>query len=334
MKAKNIDKHIRAKVDDWLSSIEDKALVNLLRPNIIVTGGSIVSLLTDEPVHDYDIYFQTKEAAFAAACHYVQQFVKGLKEHDARKVIYIADQNKRKLFDPYSGKVEPLNDVTRLMIVVKSAGVERESGAENYQYFETMPDQLGESYVENVFATTENAGALIDQADIEETYEELQEEALAAKGKYRPVFLTTNAITLSNKVQLVIRFFGSPSEIHENYDYVHCTNYWTNVSLVLKQEALEAILAKELRYIGSLYPICSIIRMRKFLKRGWYINAGQILKMAYQISKLDLDNISVLEDQLIGVDTAYFVQLIARLKNRTQGNIDQAYLIKIIEELF
>ena len=41
--------------------------------------------------------------------------------------------------------------------------------------------------------------------------------------KYRPRYFSTNAISLSDKIQLVIRFYGSVEEIHTNYDFVHCT---------------------------------------------------------------------------------------------------------------
>ncbi|HXJ41375.1 MAG TPA: hypothetical protein VNH18_18985, partial [Bryobacteraceae bacterium] len=59
-----------------------------------------------------------------------------------------------------------------------------------------------------------------------------------------------------------------------------------------------------------------LFRLRKFIKRGWSINAGQILKIAFQVSELDLNNLEVLEDQLTGVDVAYFVQLITKLKEK------------------
>ena len=55
-----------------------------------------------------------------------------------------------------------------------------------------------------------------------------------------------------------------PAKIHENYDYIHCMNYWTyETGLVLRGDALESILTKQLAYKGSLYPLCSIFRARK-----------------------------------------------------------------------
>ena len=74
--------------------------------------------------------------------------------------------------------------------------------------------------------------------------------------------------------------------------------------------------------------------MRKFVQRGWQINAGQILKMAMQISELNLKDLKVLEDQLTGVDTAYFVQLIERLKEKDPEKVDSAYLIEIVDRIF
>lgn len=156
------------------------------------------------------------------------------------------------------------------------------------------------------------------------------------KPPYRPVFMSTNAITLSHRVQIVIRFYGEPDAIHENYDYVHCTNYWTSWdgALVLRQPALESLLSKELRYVGSKYPVCSVIRLRKFIKRGWTINAGQILKAVMQISELDLTDPKVLEDQLTGVDSAYFMELMTKLREKDPEKVNAAYLVEIIDRMF
>lgn len=160
------------------------------------------------------------------------------------------------------------------------------------------------------------------------------------KDKYRPVFLSQNAITLSDRIQLVVRFYGDADEIHKNYDFVHCTNYWTSKDrkLVLRPEATQAILCKELTYVGSKYPLCSVIRTRKFVRRGWIINAGQYLKMMFQLSLLDLSDIAVLEDQLTGVDSAYFSSLIEGLRTKQENDsafkIGYEYVAKIVDKIF
>jgi len=141
---------------------------------------------------------------------------------------------------------------------------------------------------------------------------------------------------LSGRIQIINRFYGEPDAIHENYDYVHCTNYWKSWDgkLVLRQAALESLLSRELRYVGSKYPVCSVIRLRKFIKRGWVINAGQILKMMMQITDLDLHDPLILQDQLTGVDSAYFCQLMTALKEKDPARVETEYLVEIIDRMF
>jgi len=157
---------------------------------------------------------------------------------------------------------------------------------------------------------------------------------------YQPVFLSENAITLSAGIQIVLRFYGEPERIHSTYDFVHCMNYWRSrdSKLVLTLDALESLLAKRLVYKGSKYPICSMIRARKFIKRGWSINAGQLLKMAFQISELDLKDVDTLSDQLIGIDTLHFQALIAKMKSSVAGKqkkeLSNVCLDAYIDEIF
>lgn len=313
MKAKTIRKLLRQAVDGWLDTIEDGAVKALAEKNTIVTGGCIASMLLGERVNDFDLYFKNKETTAAVAKYYVQRFERK-NQHGIAVPIMVDDEG------------------DRVRIVVKSAGVASADGAEKpYEYFEGRADGEAGEYLGEVMS---------DPGEIQDAYEETEASALDAaddgKPKHRPVFMSTNAITLSHRIQIVVRFYGEPDEIHKNYDFVHCTNYWTSWdgALTLRQPALEALLARELRYVGSLYPVCSVIRLRKFIKRGWTVNAGQILKMMMQVSALDLTDLKVLEDQLTGVDAAYFVELIGKLKAKNPEKVETAYLVEIIERMF
>jgi hypothetical protein len=313
MKAKTIKAVLRKKIDEWLESIEDEAVRALVKKNTIVTGGCIASMLLQEQVNDFDVYFRDHATVIAAANYYAARFIpktnKGI-------VCAISVQD-------IDGRVK---------LIVKSAGIASESGTDKpYQYFESRPAESASGYVGEVMQ---------DPGDIQDTYEATETAAQATeddgKPKYRPVFMSTNAITLSHRVQIILRFYGEPDAIHENYDFVHCTNYWSSWDneLILRQPALESLLARELRYVGSKYPICSLIRIRKFIKRNWTINAGQVLKMAFQVSELDLNDINVLEDQLTGVDVAYFAQLIEKIREKDPEKVNAAYLIEIIDRMF
>lgn len=152
---------------------------------------------------------------------------------------------------------------------------------------------------------------------------------------YTPIYISPNAISLSHDVQIIIRFWGNPEEIHKNYDFVHATNYWTHDNgLVTNKRALESLLTKQLYYQGSLYPVTSIIRIQKFTKRKWRISAGETLKIVFQCSKLNLEDPDVLEEQLIGVDIAYFSELINALRGVGKEKMTEPYIFSIIDRIF
>lgn len=318
MDKRTICKVLNAKHQDFLKSIKDEKVRELVAKNSLITGGSIVSMLLNVPVSDFDYYFTNKETCIAVAKYYIKQFNKA---HRDKKYL-----TSTKLVRPY---VDIDNETGRVKIVVPSAGITSEAETNDYQFFEQLPNEIGENFVDRVTKVVSEADDLSMQP--------LEDKE---KDKYRVIFMSSNAITLSNRVQLVIRFYGEAEEIHKNFDFVHCQNYWIakDNKLVLNQAALESILAKRLYYIGSLYPICSVIRTRKFIERGWRINAGQYLKMCFQVSQLDLENIDVLSEQLVGVDSSYFLQVIEWCKKKQTEDKDfkitVPYLCSVIDKIF
>lgn len=149
------------------------------------------------------------------------------------------------------------------------------------------------------------------------------------------MYFSPNAISLSNDLQIVVRFNGDNEKIHKTFDFVHATNYYTfKNGLVTNKSALESLITKQLRYQGSMYPLTSIIRMKKFILRGWNISAGEILKIMFQISELDLKDMNVLEEQLIGVDVAYFSSLVQILRGVDSEKLSSSYINKIIDKVF
>ena len=297
MNSKNIKRHLGNKLRDWVDSIEDENVKAVVKENTIITGGALVSLLTGEPVHDYDVYFRTKESCLAVANYYVRKWN---EMHPDKSVSVRVDET--------TGKID---------CFVSSKGIADE-------------DEVKNSSVSYNFASTE-----------EEIEEALAEEQDSESGeKYRPRFITSNAITLSHKVQIVIRFYGEVEEIHKNYDFAHCTCAWSswNNEVFLPPKALECIINKELYYVGSKYPLCSIIRTRKYIERGYHINAGQYVKMCMQLNELDLTDVKVLEDQLTGVDTTYFQMMVDALRKHMQETgeekVDATYAMQLINKLF
>jgi len=299
MQAKTIRKNIEKKITEWLDSIEDKGLSEKLKNNLLVSGGSIASMFLNEKVNDYDVYIKDMDILKQLVIYYVKPFTKDPLDSDSE--IFVMDGRKKSTYmEEYGGEFD--SDDNSYTVSIRNL----------------KEDQI------KIHLNVDKGGKSVNKEASEED-----------KLKYIPVFFSPNAISLSNGIQIVIRFHGDSTAIHKSFDFIHATNYFTfEEGLVTNKEALESLLTKQLKYQGSLYPLTSIIRTRKFIKRGWNITAGELLKIMFQIGELDLKQPDVLEEQLIGVDVAYFGTLIEILRGVDPAKFNSGYLNTIIDTVF
>lgn len=311
MQEKTIKAVFTKKFNDWVSSITDDGVQKAVKDNSIISGGAITSLLLNEKPNDYDIYFRNKETLLKVCHYYADKF-------NANHPFMQNNFGKRIECTVLDCATIPENaSNARVKMMIKSDGV-----------YGTLPanDRSEEGAVINMVTVLDNVAS----DEVEKTVHD----------KYNPVYITTNAITLSNSIQLIVRFYGEPDIIHSNYDYEHTKACWCswNNALIISKSVYECVLNKTLKYTGSLYPICSAFRMRKFISRGWTISAGQILKMAFHINQLNLNDIDILEDQLIGVDSAYFNMLIVQIRKQQAEDAEfkwnASYIISIVDKIF
>lgn len=316
MKTKTIGQLCRRAMEGWVASLPQE-LQQPVTDDLILTGGSIASLFLGEPVNDWDVYFRSRATAKAVAEHYVGLFA--------------ASPPPTLEGNPLLQSVKVIDHGDRVAVMVKSAGVLSASSGEGvYQYFEALSDSAPEQ-------TEEYVQVIFGGADGRTGY--------AADKDYWPAIITGNAITLLRQnrkltpVQLILRFTGDPAEIHKNFDWAHATNYWTfQGGLVTRADALECLLSRELRYVGSQYPLAALLRAFKFVQRGFTRpHAGHLLVLALQLAKLDWDDPRVWEEQLTGVDFAYFREIIARIRTllkegKGMQEIISTYLAQIVEE--
>ena len=210
MKAKNVNSVISKKFNEFLESIEDVSVKEEVKNNSIITGGCIASLLLNEQVNDFDIYFTNKKTVLAVANYYVSLFNKnnpseGTQLHNDGYVLDGANLEEIKKNGNQFGGVEMISNMTsdRVKICFHSRG-------------HAVEDNINIEDEENSIDYVVNNYSKEDKKDKKD------------KKPYRPIFMSSNAITLANDIQLCIRFYGNAEKIHENFDYVHCTNYWTS----------------------------------------------------------------------------------------------------------
>lgn len=302
MQVKTIQKNIQTKLEEWLKTITDEELAKNVKENLLVSGGSITSMLLNEPVNDYDIYLMDIDVCKRLAKYYTQTF---------QDVVIFDGREKQKLVDKYNEENDTIDG---------KLPIDRNNS------FAISLRNLKDDQIKLYFNGA-NGGMKVNDG--------IDEDKL----NYTPLYFSPNAISLSHNLQIVLRFWGTAEQIHKTFDYIHATNYFTfKEGLVRNLEAVESILTKQLKYQGSYYPVTSIIRAKKFIKRGFNIGAGELLKIMFQISQLDLTNPDVLEEQLIGVDVAYFDLIITALRNKMDSDKDfklsAEYFNKLIDRVF
>lgn len=297
MQVKTIQKVITNKLNTWLATITDPNIRKDVRDSLLVSGGCISSMFQNIPINDFDIYIQNIDVLKRLATYYCPGGVL-----DGR------------LKDTYIQKAYP------------------DYKPENPFWRDTDEPYAPEALVRLLTLKPDQIKLDVVSHGVKYT---LLKDSNGDNVKYQVAFTSQNAISLTDDIQIVTRFSGTPEEIHKNFDFVHATNYFTfKDGLVTNKEALTCILTKSLKYQGSLYPLTSIIRMKKFVLRGWTINAGEMLKIMFQISELNLRDIVSLEEQLIGVDIAYFATLIEILRGVDPDKMTHSYLAELIDKVF
>ena len=130
-----------------------------------------------------------------------------------------------------------------------------------------------------------------------------------------PVQESPNAITYKRtsgknkyEVQLITRFSGTPRQILDTFDFTivqGCYDFSTQ-SFVLDDKFLPDIAARVLRYTSSShYPICALIRTKKYQDRGYHFTNSCRLAISFAINRLDLTTYKNLKEQLLGIDTTF-----------------------------
>lgn len=186
MKAKQIEKLLTGVMKNFLDSIKENKIKDILKSTSFITGGCIPSMLIDEFVNDYDIYLHNEEDA-----------------------------------------------------------------------------QLVKDYFQNKHTHNKD-------------------------DKFHVKLITDNAINLSDKIQVITKFTGTPYKVVENFDWKHIKSYYdcNTEKLFLTSDVYQLVCEKELVYTGSNYPLSSLMRLKKYIKKGWNVSNITILHIALDIIKV------------------------------------------------
>jgi len=99
MKAKQIEKLLIGVMNNFLESITDEEVKKIIKENSFITGGCIPSMLMDEWVNDYDIYFYQDEDAHIVRSYFKRQESKPKTDTKGKFHVKLITENSINLSD-------------------------------------------------------------------------------------------------------------------------------------------------------------------------------------------------------------------------------------------
>lgn len=113
------------------------------------------------------------------------------------------------------------------------------------------------------------------------------------------------------RIQLIKAITGDPLTVIKSFDFTVCQAAWSLSSgFVFCTDFFQHLAQRRLVFnISAEYPICSLYRARKFIKRGFHFSGIEAIKIGLTIQNLDLNNYGDLRKQLMGIDTMFLKDL-------------------------
>lgn len=127
----------------------------------------------------------------------------------------------------------------------------------------------------------------------------------------------------------------SPEDILGKFDWTVCMGAFDfkNHEFILYNKFLADLAMRRLIFnCNTDYPICSLHRLTKYEKKGFHIQAGEIVKLSLCIAKLKMNSYADLKDQLMGIDTLIFEELTTDLIDN-HGSETPIDYNKVMEEI-
>lgn len=123
--------------------------------------------------------------------------------------------------------------------------------------------------------------------------------------------------------QLIVmpELFGDAATIFNYYDFTVCmaayqfTDNGQGDGFVFGDDFFKHIGQRRLVFhTGTKFPICSMLRVMKYIKKGFFITGMEILKIGLSVHSLKMETYADLRRQLQGIDTAFLADLTWQMK--------------------
>lgn len=128
----------------------------------------------------------------------------------------------------------------------------------------------------------------------------------------------------NQKVQAIKKagYLSLPMDVLlDKFDFTVCQAAFFRDQFYFGEDFLLDNAARRIVYTGSEFPISSLVRVNKYLRKGYTISSEQLVKISMSIHSLKIESAEALKSQLMGIDILY-------LRDKLNGITDEAIGIK------
>lgn len=118
--------------------------------------------------------------------------------------------------------------------------------------------------------------------------------------------------------QLICAEFGEPSDVIRKFDFTCCMGAFDPVFKAFTLDDLFLKHCAQRRLVfnaNAAFPICSLWRAVKFIRRDWKLSGIEAIKLALAVNNLKLNDRKELKRQLMGIDTLFLKELTDALES-------------------
>jgi len=136
------------------------------------------------------------------------------------------------------------------------------------------------------------------------------------------------------KIQLIRKVHDIPSELIKKFDFtISMAAITSSFEIITDNRFLIDLAAKNLVYNPNAdYPIASLYRLQKFIKRGYTIKAASLVMLALKANSIPITSNRQLKEQLEGIDTMIFGDFLTQL-NDTEPFDFKAFIPSMFSQL-
>jgi len=176
----------------------------------------------------------------------------------------------------------------------------------------------------------------INDFDLFFTSQKHLDNALKSAPRNDKTVETDSALSIvseGRRLQLVKVVLGTPSEIINKFDFTICEGaFHLEEGFCFGTNFLEHLAQRRLVFnLTAEYPICSLYRAVKFIKRGFHLSGIDAIKLGLRIQSLKIDTYAELRKQLMGIDTLFLKDLVDALKGQETKKYDLNEFLSLLE---